>query len=319
MTPANDIALLLADRVDPLVRELLPGGIREGHSWRCGSVAGEAGTSLAVELTGPKRGIWIDHANPDHRGDALDLVRLRLDVSTAEAILWAERWLGIAPGEVRTIPRQPVPKPVAAPPTWPKIWRAARPIAGTVAERYLEARGLSFTDPLGDVLRFEPRRARLKPGADSEFEHHPALLALIRDVLTGGPCGMHSIHLRNDGSDRLRDKKGKTSAGRVSGGAVMLSDFADVTMGLTIAEGVETAIGVLMDGLAPAWALCGASNLAKFPVLAGIDALTVAADTGAAGQTAAQEVAARWRRADREARLVSPAFDDWAARRKIAS
>jgi hypothetical protein len=217
VTPASEIARLLAERIDRLVRDLLPGGVREGHTWRCGSVAGEAGFSLSVELPGPKRGIWVDHANLDHRGDALDLVRLSLDVSTAEAITWSERWLGIAPGETRIIPRRPAPKPVAAasttPPTWPKIWRAARPIAGTTAERYLLNRGLAFADPHGDVLRFDPRRCRLAPGTDDVFEHHPALLSLVRDVRSGEACGLHSIFLRSDGADRLRDKKGKTSAG----------------------------------------------------------------------------------------------------------
>jgi hypothetical protein len=76
---------------------------------------------------------------------------------------------------------------------------------------------------------------------------------------------------------------------------------------------VETCIALLMDDLAPAWALCGAGNLGKFPVLGGIEALTIAADTGAAGQTAAREAAARWRKAGREIRTITPPDDDWAA------
>jgi len=320
---AAEIARALAERIEQLVRELLPGGVREGRIWRCGSVAGEPGTSLAVDLTGPKRGIWVDHANPDHRGDALDLVRLSLDVSTAEAIAWSKRWLGIDEGEAHAPRRSPAP-PVRhepdRPPTWPRIWRAAVPIAGTLAEAYLAGRGLTFSDPHGDVLRFDPHRARLKPGSDSEFERHPAMLALLCDLHSGSPCGLHSIFLRSDGTDRLRDKKGKTSAGRVSGAAVMLSDFADVTYSLTLAEGPETAIAVCMSGQSPVWALCGAGNLAAFPVLPGVESLTAAADTGAPGQRAAREVAARWRQAGREARTITPPNDDWAdeARRTAA-
>ena len=312
MTPADEVSRRLADRIGDLVRELLPGGHREKHVWRCGSVAGEPGYSLAVELAGSKRGVWLDHANECDRGDALDLVKACLGGSMTEAIAWSERWLGIASGDVPVPHRTPAP---AAPgtPTWPRIWRRARPIANTLAETYLASRGLAFDDPEGDVLRFEPRRPRLRPGSDDEFEHHPALLALLRDIATGEPCGVHNIFLHPDGSDRLRDKKGKTTNGRVLGRPVLPSAFEDVTMGLTIAEGVETGISLLMDGLAPAWALCGAGNLAKFPVLGGIEALTVAADTGAAGQTAAREPAAHSRKAGRKVRTITPPDDDWAA------
>ena len=38
---AKDIARMLAGRIVELVEYLLPEGHREGHEWRCGSVAGE--------------------------------------------------------------------------------------------------------------------------------------------------------------------------------------------------------------------------------------------------------------------------------------
>src|SRR5258708_28504231 len=97
MTPASDIARMLGERIEPLVRDLLPGGLRDGRTWRCGSVAGEAGGSLSVELIGPKRGVWVDHANPDHCGDALTLVRFCLDAGTVGAIARSAGLLGIAP------------------------------------------------------------------------------------------------------------------------------------------------------------------------------------------------------------------------------
>ena len=291
----------------------MPGGRREGRNWRCGSVGGERGRSLSVDLSS---GLWLDHANPSDRGDALHLVQHVLGCSMGEAIEWAEEWLG---HRAVGIP-QATPMPAATrPATWPRTWSHARPIRSTLAEAYLTARGLAFDDPMGEVLRFDPRRCRIKPDTENVFEHHAALLALVRDVRTGEPCGMHSIFLQPDGSDRLRDSKGKLSTGNIRGGAVMLSDFADVTMGLTIAEGVETAISVLMDDLAPVWALCGAGNLATFPVLGGVEALTIAADTGLAGRTAAWNVTARWRQAGRETCIVAPAHDDWAAGRRISA
>lgn len=329
---AAEIARALAERIELLVCELLPGGHRERGNWRCGSVAGEAGTSLAVCLAGHKRGRWRDFATGEG-GDLLDLVAASQQLDPARAIAWARRRLGIDEGEARV---RPVVRRAATPPDnpdrWRKPWQAAVPIAGTLAETYLAGRGLAFVDPLGDVLRFNPRRVRLAPGTTDQFERHPALLALLRDVLTGKPRGLHSIFLLPDGSDRIRDAKGKKSDGPVGGAAIMLGKvenpttgelticgFEDVSYGLTICEGPETAIAVEMSGQSPVWALCGAGNLAGFPMLRGIEALTIAADTGAAGQTAAREVAARWRAAGRETRIVSPPIDDWAAGRKTTA
>jgi hypothetical protein len=65
-----------------------------------------------------------------------------------------------------------------------------------------------------------------------EFEHHPAMLALLRHVRTGEPCGVINVYLQADGSDRLRDAKGKTTWGRARGAAVMLDPFDEPTYGL---------------------------------------------------------------------------------------
>jgi hypothetical protein len=98
---AKDISRLLATRIESLVLDLLPAGKRDGHEWRVGSIGGEPGNSLGIHLTGAKAGVWADFSS-DHRGDALDLVRAVLRVSTAEALRWARRWLGIEEGFFRS-------------------------------------------------------------------------------------------------------------------------------------------------------------------------------------------------------------------------
>ena len=95
---ANDISCQLAAHVDALVRDLLPAGHREGHEWRCGSVAGEPGDSLGVHLVGNKRGVWSDFGT-DQKGDALDLVREVFKLDMGEAIGWSRRWLGLDEGD----------------------------------------------------------------------------------------------------------------------------------------------------------------------------------------------------------------------------
>ena len=248
-------------------------------------------------------------------GDALDLVAAALQLSMSDALVWSRRWLRLDDGEA-ALPRRPAPatKPIiehlADPSRWRRPWQAAVPIAGTLAATYLAARGLRFDDAAGDVLRFATRHARKAP--DGMLEHHPTLLAALCDVRTGEQVGQINVYLRPDGSDRLRDSKGKTCWGRAAGAAVMLSSFDDVTFGLTLCEGVETGVALLMREQAPVWALGGAGNLSSFPVLGGIEALTVAADADEPGRRAAAAVATRWRAAGREVVVITPPAGDWA-------
>jgi hypothetical protein len=260
MMDAHETARRLAARIDQLVAALLPNGHREGAEWRCGSIGGGAGDSLGVHLTGPKAGVWADFST-EQRGDALDLVCAVLALPLCEAIAWSRQWFGVEEG--RTILSRAGGSKLVAPRRerdfWREPWLGAAPIAGTLAERYLTGRGLSFLDPHGSVLRFAGHHARRR--ADRQLEHHPALLALLRDAYDGHPVGTINVYLRHDGSDRLRDPKGKTSWGRAACAAAMLSGFGQPTYGLTICEGVETGIGLLMAGLAPLWSCGGAGNL----------------------------------------------------------
>jgi hypothetical protein len=309
----GDIARRLARLVDRLVIELLPGGRREGHEWRAGSVRGEAGHSLGVHLAGQKAGIWSDFATGE-RGDALDLVRACLELNMGDALKWSRRWLGIEDG-VADLPPRPEPiarraEPKPDPERWRYPWRSARPIAGTLAATYLAARRLAFDDPKGRVLRFTARRARRSPSGG--LEYHPAMLAALSAARTGAQVGIANIFLEADGSDRLRDKKAKTSTGRASGAVVMLSVFGEPTIGLVVCEGVETGIRIYQSGLRPVWACGGAGNLASFPLLAAIQVLTIAADQDTPGRHAAEKLAERWRVAGREVVIVSPPAGDWA-------
>lgn len=318
---AAQIAAALADRVDRLVFELLPGGRREGHEWRCGSLAGEAGHSLGVHLAGRKAGIWADFATGE-RGDALDLVAGALGLGKADALRWSRQWLCLETGKAavprRCLPAQPTPEPQPAADRWRHPWRPAVPIAGTLAAAYLAGRGLRFDDPEGRALRFAARRARKAP-IDERLEHHPALLAALCEIHTGEQVGVINIYLASDGRDRLRDSKGKTITGRAAGAAVMLSPFDAPTMGLVICEGVETGVAILQAGLSPVWACGGAGTLRNFPVLGGIEALTVAADQDGPGRAAAEAVAQRWRAAGCEAEIVAPPAGDWAQPRRRAA
>ena len=106
--PIPEIVDRLTGNIAALCEYLLPNGRRDGPEWRCGSVQGEPGKSLAVHLTGAKAGIWCDFADGS-KGDPLDLIEACLRLDKGEAVLWAKDWLGIGDGS--RAPLQPPPQP----------------------------------------------------------------------------------------------------------------------------------------------------------------------------------------------------------------
>lgn len=179
-----------------------------------------------------------------------------------------------------------------------RIWRASLPIAGTVAERYLEVRGID----LGQLLDIDDG-LRYRPACPFGEGTANCLVALVRDVVTDAPMAIMRTAL--DADARKLDRK---ALGPKRGGAIKLWSDASVTTGLVIGEGLETVaaaatrIGHNGTLLQPAWALIDAGNLAGFPVLPGIEALTILVDndpvdpkTGKRpGQYAADDCTERW-------------------------
>lgn len=95
MSTKEEIIDLLRERMEELCGILLPGGKRVGHEWLCGSVNGEAGKSMHVELRGPKTGMWKDYAG-DEGGDVLKLIQLSQGLpGFKEAMDWSRDFLGL--------------------------------------------------------------------------------------------------------------------------------------------------------------------------------------------------------------------------------
>lgn len=298
----------LAQRITELTRDLAGEPSHRGRTeWRYRGRDG-GNEALRVFVSGPKTGGWVDfHA--DASGDALALIAHLRRVPLREAISWARGWLGEAAGHRNTPARverpQPPPEPPREPPatldTARRIWRECVHAEGTPAEAYLAGRGLRL-EP-GAPLRFHPACPR-------EAERLPAMVALMTSPETGEPCGVHRTYLAPDGRDRLRDAKGRAMLGRA--GVVRLVPDEEVTLGLGIGEGIETCLAVLQGfGWRPIWAATSAGSIARFPVLAGIEALTVFADADGPGLAAARTCIARWKDAGREARLLAPPAGDF--------
>lgn len=92
----NDV---LGSNAEALVSMWLPGGHRDGHEWRCGSLDGDAGDSFAVHIGGGKKhGRWSDFATGETGGDWVSLhaaVFHKTQIESARE-LWLEFGLGTA-------------------------------------------------------------------------------------------------------------------------------------------------------------------------------------------------------------------------------
>jgi hypothetical protein len=65
---------------------------------------------------------------------------------------------------------------------------------------------------------------------------------------------------------------------------VKLSLDGDVSHGLMIAEGIETALSAsLKFKFRPVWSVISRSGIAKFPVLSGVECVTIAVDNDESG------------------------------------
>src|SRR5262249_47439933 len=136
------------------------------------------------------------------------------------------------------------------------------------------------------VLRFHPR---CPFGANGG--RHPCLVALFRDVESDTPAGIHRVGLTTDAKKIKRLTLGRWPGVR----AIKLWPAAPHK--LTIGEGIETVLGAFGWGetTPPAWAMGPKTDIADFPVLSGIKALTALVDRGdPAALDGAEACAARY-------------------------
>jgi hypothetical protein len=224
------------------------------------------------------------------KGDVIALVQLALGVGFREAV---EELAGATETRARSKPRAPGPAPAGEEKDAARnsglalaIFDRARSVRGTIAEQYLaEIRGVDLDQllELEDVLRFDP-------ACPFGGRVLPCLVALVRNILTDAPQAIQRTARSATG-----DKIERMSLGPTKGGAIKLWPDSEVTTGLVVGEGMETtaaaATRVTHRGtlLAPGWSLIDAAGLAGFPVLGGVEALTILTDNDAAGLDAADE------------------------------
>jgi putative DNA primase/helicase len=179
-----------------------------------------------------------------------------------------------------------------------RLWREGVDPRGTLAQRYLnEQRRLDLPDDIaGRVLRFHG-------ACPWGSERRPCMLTAFRLIADDRLVAVHRTALTDRG-----EKIDRMMLGPVAGAAIKIDDDTDVEQSLTICEGFETGLAGRQLGFRPVWALGSAGAIGAFPVLAGINALTIFAETDKKG-TNKKNVRAceqRWVAAGQEALIVVP-------------
>lgn len=264
-------------------RVLAPG---PGHSARDRSL------SILISWQAPERFVVHSHAGDDPLV-CRDYVRERLGLSRDHRPVAAPAETSRRRENLTVIDRERTEFPLA-------LWGEAGPHIGTPAEVYLASRGLSYE---GAALRWH---------ANCPFgkERVGCMLGLVRNVLTNEAQAVHRTAIDAAGRKLSHlGANGRLSLGPTSGGAVKLTDDADVTVCLGVTEGLETALSMRAApefGQSPVWSLVHAGGLALFPVLAGIQSLWIGVDHDPAGLRASEELASRYHAAEREVFLIKP-------------
>jgi hypothetical protein len=105
-------------------------------------------------------------------------------------------------------------------------WHQSADRRETLVERYLNGRGLDLPSAGSEVIRFHPN-------CPFEKERFPAMVCLVRGIISNEPQAIHRTALAPDGTAIKRnDKTYRLSLGAVTGGVIMVSSDEDVTQGL---------------------------------------------------------------------------------------
>lgn len=255
------IVQMLTARAEPLARELLPLGKREGAEWReARRAAGGLGDSMSVHLYGDRAGVWF-HGAAGKGGDALDLIAyVRYAGDRGQALRFARHWLGLDRGDAPPAATPPPPPPLArrddqgaakSKASAYEIWLSAQErITGTPVDLYLRGRSIEITR-----LSRAPSSIRYHPQlwCGEARAHGPAMVGLIVNA-AGKFLGVHRTWLSvEDGRvTKARLNAPKKVLGGFSAGFIPISrGVGDTKMGdaskgsrIAISEGIEDALTI---------------------------------------------------------------------------
>lgn len=274
---AEEIRRKLEDQIESLLDRLYPGWVKRGPKGYLTPKSLKQLGSFQVNLTGAHRGQWYRFSQ-EVGGGTVELISYAHTGGTKAydiAFREARRFLGMderapADGGAAAARRDAEKRDAedrrqraeaaesearsrrAA--TASDIWAECRPIAGTLAEKYLVDRGIPVPpDGWPDVVGFH-RRLEWRTGEAGPRQWFPCLVGRV-DGVDGEVIAIWRVFLDPDGHGKAKVDNPKLGLGPAKGGAVRLGGVAAK---VGVAEGIETAFG--------AWWLCGR----RFPVWAAL-------------------------------------------------
>lgn len=314
---ASDLSRALARQAEAVCRHYLREGHREGQYWTVGDAQGSPGRSLYVRLKGSEHGKgaagkWTDAATGEH-GDLLDLIGLNQGHRRlADTLEEARRFLSLPPPVSDYDPDEPRP-PRGSRKAARRLFAASRPIAGTLAEAYLAARGITGVRA-ERWLRFHPHcwyrpNRDDAPGTANAF---PALIAAVTD-LAGTITGVHRTFL-GIGLDGTTTGKAQVATPRRAMGDLLGAGvrFGTAAHSMIAGEGLETVLSLRVAlPTVPMIATLSSAHLAALEFPDCLRRLYVARDRDPAGHHATQALAERAEAAQIEMTVLDPVSDDF--------
>jgi hypothetical protein len=242
----------------------------------------------------------------------LDVIRETGRCSTfREAADEARRFLSLPQ------PESPLPTfcfrqaPTGSPLAARRLFAIARPIKGTLAEQYLQHRGITALHDTAS-LQFHPR-CYYRPDEESPTEIWPALIAAVTD-LHGLITGTHRTWLDPNGFNpstlgKASIARPRKAMGNLLGHAVRFGIAKDV---VAAGEGIETILSLrcALPSM-PMVAALSAAHLAAFAFPPELRKLYVARDNDAAGRRAASVLVERAEGAGIDVSVLAPLRGDF--------
>ena len=312
---AAELAHRLAREAEAVCRHYLSHGCRVGNYWQVGDVKNTAGRSMFVRLRADasgKRvpGKWTDAATGEH-GDLLDVIRESCGlVNFRDVAGEARRFLRLPRPEPDDPPRHSV-APTGSPESARRLLAMSQPIAGTLAEAHLRARGITALPDCAS-LRFHPR-CYYRPDPFEPTETWPAMIAAVTD-LDGRITGAHRTYLDPDafhmsGNGKAPIDTPRRAMGHLLGNAVRFGVADDV---MAAGEGIETMLSlccVLPE--MPMAAALSAAHLGAIRLPPALRRLYIVRDDDPAGDNAMESLSARAGVSGIEAIALSPRCGDF--------
>uniref|UniRef100_UPI0025EAA16C DUF7146 domain-containing protein n=1 Tax=Xanthobacter sp. TaxID=35809 RepID=UPI0025EAA16C len=290
---AHDLARLLGRQAEAVCRHYLSAGRRQGHYWQVGDVRNAPGRSMFVRLRDSAKGPagkWTDAATGEH-GDLLDVIRESQGLSNfTDVVTEAQAFLRLPPTspDAEALHRRK-PSSSRDPVTSARrLFAAAMPISGTIAEAYLRNRGITALHETGS-LRFHPR-CYYRPDPREPIQPLPAIIAAVTD-LRGRIMGIHRTWLTPDGAGKAVIATPRRALGHLLEHAVRFGRPYDV---MAAGEGIETILSVrtALPSL-PIVAALSAAHLAAIAFPPGLRRLYIVRDNDPAGDRARDSLIAR--------------------------